>query len=98
MDTLSITLEEVSQTAVQLRAHNTQLNEYLQDIYRCMNQLMSEWQSPAATTIQMKFQGMLPVFDRYHAVVEDYAKFLDQSVTTYQTMESRLNTRAETFQ
>ena len=98
MDTLTITLEEVSQTAAKLRAHNAQLNECLQDIYHCMNQLVDEWQSPAATTIQMKFQGMLPIFDRYREVVEAYAKFLDQSVATYRTMESRLNTRAEAFQ
>lgn len=98
MDNLNITLEEVTRTAAQLRAENTQLNGCLQDIHQCMNQLTNDWQSPAAQTIRAKFQSMLPIFDQYHEIVENYAKFLDQTVVTYQTMESKLNAHAESFQ
>lgn len=98
MNNLHITLEEVTRTAALVRAENTQLNGCLQDIHQCMNQLTNEWQSPAAQTIRAKFQSMLPIFDKYHEIVEHYALFLDQTVTTYQTMESKLNAHAETFQ
>lgn len=98
MEHLHITLEEVTRTSSLLRTENQKLNGCLQDIHRCMNQLTNEWQSPAAQTIHTKFQSMLPVFQQYQDIVENYAKFLDQTVLTYQTMEGKLKANAESFQ
>ena len=98
MESLHITMAEVTHTASLLRQENQQLNTCLGDIHICMNQLTNEWQSPAAETIRTKFQSMKPIFERYHEIVENYAKFLDQTVQTYQSMEGKLNASAESFQ
>ena len=62
-----------------------------------MNQLSAYWQSPASEKLRSRFHAMMPVFDSYKTIVESYAKFLDQTVTTYQAMESSLNASAESF-
>ena len=83
MDQLQITLAQVTQTAASIRSQNQQLAAY--------------WQSPASEKIRSRFHGMLPVFDNYRSIVESYAKFLDQTVSTYQSMEAQLNASAEGF-
>lgn len=98
MDKLTITLADVTKTAGFIRTQNEQLTSCLQEINGYMNQLSSDWQSPAGEKIRMRFHSMLPVFDNYKSIVETYAKFLDQTVTTYQSMEAQLNANAESFQ
>ena len=97
MDQLQITLAQVTQTAASIRSQNQQLNSCLQEIGTSMNQLAAYWQSPASEKIRSRFHGMLPVFDNYRSIVESYAKFLDQTVSTYQSMEAQLNASAEGF-
>lgn len=97
MEQLQITLAQLQQTSTTLRQENTHLNSCLKEIHVCMNQLTNEWQSPAAQTIRAKFQSMLPIFDQYRDIVEQYAKFLDQTVQTYQTMEDQLTSNAQSF-
>lgn len=97
MNTLTITLADVTKTASFIRAQNGQLHSCLQEINTYMNQLSSDWQSPAGEKIRARFHSMLPVFDNYQTIVETYAKFLDQTVTTYQSMEATLNANAEGF-
>ena len=97
MDQLQITLAQVTQTAASIRSQNQQLNSCLQEICTSMNQLAAYWQSPASEKIRSRFHGMLPVFDNYRSIVESYAKFLDQTVSTYQSMEAQLNASAEGF-
>ena len=90
MDQLQITLAQVTQTAASIRSQNQQLNSCLQEIGTSMNQLAAYWQSPASEKIRSRFHGMLPVFDNYRSIVESYAKFLDQTVSTYQSKASRI--------
>ena len=97
MEQLQITLAQVTQTAAGIRMQNQQLNTCLQEIGTSMNQLAATWQSPASEKIRSRFQGMLPIFDNYRIIVESYAKFLDQTVSTYQSMETQLNASAEGF-
>lgn len=97
MDTITIALADVSKTANYIRTQNQQLFAYLQEINTAMNQLSTTWQSPASETIRARFHAMLPVFDNYKTIIDTYAKFLDQTVTSYQTLEAQLNSNAETF-
>ena len=97
MDQLQITLAQVTQTAASIRSQNQQLNSCLQEIGTSMNQLAAYWQSPASEKIRSRFHGMLPVFDNYRSIVESYAKFLDQTVSTYQSMEAQLNAMANGY-
>lgn len=98
MDTLTITLEDVTTVANKIRQYNDQLRDNLKEISHSISQLTSTWQSPAAQTMQSKFQTMLPVFDQYKTIVDTYAKFLDQTVISYQAMDQQLNANADAFQ
>lgn len=97
MEQLQVTLASLTQTASSIRSQNQQLTNYLYEISGIMNQLSTGWKSPASEKIRARFQSMLPIFDNYQAIVESYAKFLDQTVSTYQSMETQLNASAESF-
>lgn len=97
MDNLMITLEQLPATAADIRMQNQQLNNCLQEIYAVMKQLSAYWQSPSSETIRNRFQAMLPVFDSYKAIVESYARFLEQTASSYQQLENQLNSNADAF-
>lgn len=97
MEQLQISLAEVTQTANKIRTINQQLNENLQMMNRQMRELESWWQSPASSTIRTKFNSMLPTFENYRLIIEAYAKFLDHTVTTYETLETTINQQASSF-
>lgn len=94
---IQITLDQLQQTAQEIRMQNKQLSGCLKEIATVMMQLSSYWQSPSSETLKNRFQAMLPVFDNYEVIVESYAKFLDQTVTAYQKMEQQLNSGADAF-
>lgn len=97
-DGISISLNEVSATANTLRSLNTTLGTDLTNIKTEINNLKTTWQSDSADTIQSKINGMQAHFDEYTKVIEAYAKFLDDTVTSYQTTESAINSNASAFQ
>lgn len=98
MEQMMITMSDISGCASSMRTQNTSMRLNLDEIHTIMNQLATYWQSPAAETLRARFQAMLPVFDNYKIIIDHYAKFLDQTVETYQTMEQKLNAHAESFQ
>lgn len=97
MEIMNISLNNVTTCANQIRQDNEQLYSNLQEISSVMTQLAGFWQSPASETIRQRFQAMLPSFDNYRTIIDSYAKFLDSTVLTYQTMEQQLNAEADTF-
>lgn len=98
MEGIQITLAQVSNTAQEVRRMNSQMEQQLQQMRTHMNQLASTWQSPAAETIRAKFNGMTPIFDNYRDIVESYAKFLDQTVMSYESVEQAIAQNAASFQ
>lgn len=97
MEELQISLAEVTQTSAKLRTLNQDLNTKLLDMNQQIKELESWWQSPAASTIQMKFNSMLPAFENYRSIIDAYAKFLDQTVATYESLETAINQQATSF-
>jgi len=95
---IKITMGEVTKTAGTIRSLNTSLDSKLEDIKKGMNALQSTWQSDASETIRQKFNNLAPRFQEYKAVIESYAKFLDETVKSYQSTESSINTSASSFQ
>lgn len=98
MEGIQITLAEVSNTAQTIRRLNTQMAEELKQMQQEMNQLASTWQSPAAETIRGKFNGMRVIFDNYGEIVGSYAKFLDNTVLSYESCEQNIQQYAASFQ
>lgn len=94
---IKITLGEVSKTASTIRSLNQSLDSKLVDMQNQVTQLSNTWQSDASNTIVAKMKGMSGRFEEYKNVIESYAKFLDQTVTQYDSVESGINRNAEAF-
>ena len=98
MEAIMISLAEVSKTSAQVRRLNSELMQELMEMKRVMNALASNWQSPAAETIRARFNGMMPIFENYRDIIENYAKFLDQTVAGYEATENNIQQSAASFQ
>ncbi|XID94299.1 pore-forming ESAT-6 family protein [Paenibacillaceae bacterium WGS1546] len=94
---INISLGEVSKTANTIRTLNTALTSKLEEIKKEMNGLATTWQSDASNTIRNNFNALAPRFEEYREVVDSYAKFLDITVTNYDTTESNINNNASLF-
>lgn len=97
MDQIRITLAQVSKHAGVIRNQSAFLHQCLEEFHINMNQLNADWHSLAASTIQQRFQTMLPMFQQYRDIVDRYANFLDQTVQQYESMEQKINAYANTI-
>lgn len=94
---IKISLGEVTKTASTIRTLNASLEARLADIKKEMNALASTWQSDASNTIRNNFNALAPRFEEYKTIVESYAKFLDATVTNYDSAEAAINNNASAF-
>lgn len=94
---INISLAEVTNTASSIRSINQILDTRLGEIKTQMTNLSSTWQSDASNTILANFNALAPKFEEYKNVVESYAKFLDFTVTSYDTTETAINNNASAF-
>ncbi|WP_186580085.1 pore-forming ESAT-6 family protein [Aquibacillus kalidii] len=94
---IKISLNEVSNTAGQIRNLNQSLSVKLDEIKKEMNALAQTWNSDASNTIRTNFNALSPRFEEYRQVVDNYAKFLDATVTSYDSAESAINNNASAF-
>lgn len=83
--------------ALLIQNENEKIQQQLESVHRIMNQLSSSWQSMAGETIRERFQSMLPTFEACRANIQNYVKFLNDSVSIYQQTEMKLNTQANGF-
>ena len=94
---IKITLGEVTKTASSIKTINQSLSTGLEEIKKEMNGLSESWQSDASNTIRNKFNGLAPKFEEYKNVVDSYAKFLEQTVASYDAAETNINNNANAF-
>lgn len=94
---ISISTGEVSKTSSSIRTINNNLGTRLQDIKKQMNDLEQAWKSDAGSSIRSKFNALAPKFENYRDIVDSYAKFLDATVTNYETVEAAINNNANAF-
>lgn len=97
MSQIKITMPEVSNMAVSLRNYNKNLDDTLAYTSKIMNELNSSWQSNASEKIIANFNRFSRVFLDESETIEEYAKFLDYIVSTYDSMESTITANAEGF-
>lgn len=94
---IRISLNEVSSTASTIRNLNTNLDARLTEIKNEMNGLAASWQSDASNTIRERFNALSAKFAEYKDIIDAYAKFLDNTVTNYNTTETAINSNASAF-
>lgn len=92
---ISISFTEVSTTAQSIKNINDILFTRLEDIKKEMLSLKNTWQSDASGTIQGKFEALVPRFEEHKTIVNSYVDFLNKTVESYETNETKLNNKAD---
>ena len=95
---IKITMPEVSNSASQMRSLNAQLDDTLKSITNLMNELSSVWDSQGAETIIARFKKFANRFVIENEAIEDYCKFLDLTVQSYDSLESTITANASSFE
>jgi len=97
MEELKISLSEVSNTATQIRNCNSSLDDILSYVNRKMNDLNSIWLSDGQEMLLSRFQKFAARFIDESEVIESYARFLDNTVADYDSLESTIVANASNF-
>ena len=82
-----ISLAEISDSANKIRTLNSELDDTLKSITNSMNELSSIWDSQGAETLVARFKRIANRFVVEDEVIEDYCKFLDLIVQTYDAIK-----------
>lgn len=98
MANISISLQEVSETANKLRSLNQMMDEELQQMKREMNLLNGTWISDGSQEIRNRFQLFSARFEKQKATIDQYARFLDLAVSSYDTLETTITSNASGMQ
>ena len=96
-DSLKISLPEVSNTASAIRNYNNSLDDTLSYVSKLMNELHSVWLSSGEETLLSRFQSFSNKFVSEYEIIESYAKFLDDTVANYDSLESTIVANASNF-
>ncbi|MDO4197717.1 MAG: pore-forming ESAT-6 family protein [Erysipelotrichaceae bacterium] len=96
-NSIRITLHEVSNIASEIRNCNGNMDATLSTVTRLMNELNSVWQSEGQETLLARFQRFSSVFNDESEIIESYARFLDDTVSSYDSLESTIVANAANF-
>ena len=97
MEDIRITLPEVSECAAQIRNCNANLDDILSYVNRTMNEINNVWMSDGQETLLARFQKFATRFIDESEVIESYARFLDNTVANYDSLESTIVANASNF-
>lgn len=98
MANIQISLQEVQDTANQLRSLNMLMDEELNAMKSEMNRLDSSWISDGSLEIRNKFNLFSSRFEKQKETINQYAKFLDLTVSSYDTLETTITSNASGMQ
>ncbi|MBO5620874.1 MAG: WXG100 family type VII secretion target [Butyrivibrio sp.] len=84
--------------AGKIAAKNDKLLTELKNINTHIKSLAGDYESNAAVTIREKIDGMVPRFEQYYDVVDNYAVFLRNAAAKWREAEGALNNNAQQFQ
>ena len=94
---LNITLSELSDCASQIRNYNATLDDILSSVSKAMHEINSIWQSDGEEVLLNRFDRFATRFIDESEVIESYAKFLDSTVSDYDSLESTIVANASSF-
>ncbi len=98
MANIQISLQEVADTANTLRTLNQMMDEELNEMKREMNLLNGTWISDGSNEIRNKFHLFSNRFEKQKETIQQYAKFLDLAVSSYDTLETTITSNASSMQ
>lgn len=95
---IRITPLDISNSASQMRVLNANLDDVLHSITNDMNALSSVWESSGAEAIVARFKNFANRFTIESETIEDYCKFLDLTVQSYDSLENTITANANSFE
>ncbi|MDO4415265.1 MAG: pore-forming ESAT-6 family protein [Erysipelotrichaceae bacterium] len=98
MSTINISLAEVSDTAARLRSLGASMYDELNQMKKEMNSLSSTWISEGSEEIRSRFNMFANRFEKHKADIDAYAKYLELTVSSYDTLESTITSNASGMQ
>ena len=98
MENIRITLSKVSGAATAIRNINSNMDDVLNNVKKMMNDLSGVWKGTAGETIVRRFNKFATKFIDESETIEEYAKFLDYTVSSYDSLESTLTSNASNFE
>lgn len=87
---MQISYTQVQQSATKLRNCKTKMKEILDAVDTEMAKMGTAWQSGAATELTGKYNKLKVKFKSFYTTVENYGKFLDDTVKAYQDADAKL--------
>ena len=92
MSNIQISLAEVSDTAAKLRSTNQLMYDDLSAMQKEITSL------DGSEEIRNRFQLFANRFEKYRVLIDSYAKFLDTTVSSYDSLESTITGNASGIQ
>ena len=94
MNGIKISLQEVVNCQKQIESLNIKIYDLLNDMKNQMNGLNVSWVSDSANTIRDSFNQFSNRFEIQKETINNYVKFLDMTVNSYDSLEQTINTNA----
>ena len=94
MNGIKISLQEVVNCQKQIESLNIKIYDLLNDMKNQMNGLNVSWVSDSANTIRDRFNQFSNRFKIKKETINNYVKFLDMTVNSYDSLEQTINTNA----
>ncbi len=94
MNNIKISLQEVQNCQKQIENLNERIYGLLIDMKNQMNSLNASWISDSANTIKTRFNQFSARFDTQRETIDAYAKFLALTISSYDNLETTINTNA----
>lgn len=94
MDSITVTLEDLTSSANEIKSVNSNMQETVSEINSVIREITEYWQSEASNTFNAKFTSFMRVFDDCKKAIDNYAKFLDDTVAAYEAADAAINNAA----
>ena len=95
MNSVNITLEDLTSAATSIDANRTTINDAVAGINRGISHVSTKvWQSDAATTFYSKFNNFMKVFSDCDKAIQNYVKFLNDTVELYKEADAAIKNAA----
>ena len=93
--TITISLEEVSNSSTQIKNCSSKLSTIINDLNKISGEINSGWSSSASETFIQRFKSFVDKFNDCKASIDNYASFLDQTVEAYRKVDSKIDNAAQ---
>ena len=93
-ESVQITPEDLRSSASQIRTRIAKMKDNLDAASNEMTKTQSSFESSAADTLRTQYETLKSKFGTFYEKMEDYAKFLDNTASEYETTDANIKKAA----